>query len=65
MTLRERDGAYVPDRLLRASDLAAPAARSENARVEAGRCSTRATGEPVVPNGSIGHRYGEPRAAGT
>ena len=23
-------------------------------------CSTRATGEPVVPNGSVGHRYGEP-----
>ena len=57
VTLRERDGAYVADRLLRASDL--DGSDEENAEwkpvlLDAG------TGEPVVPNGSVGHRYGEP-----
>ena len=45
-----------PGRFLMAADLG----DDERARrLEAGRCSTRATGEPAVPNGSVGFRYGE------
>jgi nitrate reductase alpha subunit len=57
VTLRERDGAYVADRFLRASDLAGEPA-VENAAwktvvVDSG------SGRPVAPNGSIGFRYGD------
>jgi nitrate reductase alpha subunit len=56
VTLRERDGAYVPDRLLRASDLDGAEEHAEWKPV----VLDERTGEPVVPNGSVGHRYGEP-----
>ncbi|HET9544470.1 MAG TPA: molybdopterin-dependent oxidoreductase, partial [Gaiellaceae bacterium] len=55
VTLRERDGAYVADRFLRASDLGET---GENAEWKTA-CLDEATGEPVVPNGSIGFRWGE------
>jgi nitrate reductase alpha subunit len=58
VTLRERDGAHVPDRLLRASDLEDPA-DEENAEWKPVLIDRR-SGEPVVPKGSVGHRYGEP-----
>jgi nitrate reductase / nitrite oxidoreductase, alpha subunit len=59
VTLRERDGAYVPDRLLRASDLPHAGGEAEHAEwkpvvLNAG------SGEPAIPNGSIGHRHGTP-----
>jgi nitrate reductase alpha subunit len=53
VTLRERDGAYVPDRLLRASDLAHEIEHAEWKTV----VLDERTGEPTVPNGSVGHRY--------
>ncbi|HVW45648.1 MAG TPA: nitrate reductase subunit alpha [Solirubrobacterales bacterium] len=59
VTLRERDGAYVPDRLLRASDLADGGGESENAEWKPVVLDAR-TGQPAVPNGSVGHRHGEP-----
>ncbi len=56
VTLRERDGAYVADRFLRAT-------RHRRGRRENAEWKTvvldEATGEPAVPNGSIGHRWGE------
>ncbi len=58
VTLRERDGAYVSDRMLRASDLPG-AAGVEHAEWKPVLID-EVTGEPVVPNGSVGHRYGEP-----
>ncbi|MBS1888160.1 MAG: nitrate reductase subunit alpha [Actinobacteria bacterium] len=57
VTLREHDGAYVPDRLLRASDL--PGGQEENGEWKPVLIDGR-SGEPVVPKGSVGHRYGEP-----
>ena len=60
VTLREReDGAYVPDRLLRASDLEGGGGETEHAEWKPVVLDGR-TGEPAVPNGSVGHRYGEP-----
>ncbi|MGH3414031.1 MAG: nitrate reductase subunit alpha, partial [Marmoricola sp.] len=58
VTLRERDGVHVPDHFLTAADLDSAAAGDETAGhktvvLDAG------TGEPVVPNGSLGFRYGE------
>ena len=55
VTLRERDGAYVADRFLRASDLGDA---SENADWKTVLVDS-ATGETVVPNGSIGFRWGD------
>ena len=55
VTLRERDGAYVADRFLRASDLGEHPENAEWKTV----VLDEATGEPVVPNGSLGFRYGE------
>jgi nitrate reductase alpha subunit len=53
VTLRKRGEAYVPDRFLRASDLADA--------VENGDWKTvvldEKTGRPAVPNGAAGHRY--------
>jgi len=56
VTLRDAgDGAFVPDRFLTASDLGDG---GENA--ESKTCVLdEATGRPVVPNGSVGFRYGE------
>src|SRR6185312_10260788 len=59
VTLRERDGAYVPDRLLRASDLENAGGEGEHAEWKPVVLDLR-TGEAAVPNGSVGHRYGEP-----
>ena len=56
VTLREREGAYVPDRLLRASDLGGAHAAQEHAAWKTVVLSER-TGEPAVPHGSVGHRY--------
>jgi nitrate reductase / nitrite oxidoreductase, alpha subunit len=56
VTLRERGDAFVPDRLLRASDLGVAEEHAEWKPV----VLDERTGEPVVPNGSVGHRYGEP-----
>ncbi len=50
VTLRERDGSYVSDRFLRASDLGD---RSENAEWKTVVLDEE-TGRPVAPNGSIG-----------
>src|SRR6185437_6024166 len=56
VTLREHGDAFVPDRLLRASDLESGEERAEWKPV----MLDEGSGEPVVPNGSVGHRYGEP-----
>jgi nitrate reductase / nitrite oxidoreductase, alpha subunit len=55
VTLRERENAYVADRFLRASDLGETSENAEWKTV----VLDEATGEPVVPNGSIGFRWGE------
>jgi nitrate reductase alpha subunit len=55
VTLRQRGDAWVTDRFLRASDLGDT---SENAEWKTVFVDER-TGEPVVPNGSIGFRWGE------
>ncbi|WP_165986260.1 nitrate reductase subunit alpha [Streptomyces sp. YIM 98790] len=57
ITLRERDGRHVPDRFLTAADLGGPAAESENAEFKTVLLD-EATGHPVVPNGSLGFRWG-------
>jgi nitrate reductase alpha subunit len=53
LTLRESGDAYVPDRFLRASDLAAAEEHPEWKTV----VLDRRTDSPVIPNGSVGHRY--------
>src|SRR5262249_960262 len=55
VTLRRREDAYVTDRFLRASDVGEGGENPEWKAV----VLDEATGEPVVPNGSIGHRWGE------
>ena len=57
VTLREREDGYVADRLLRASDLGGAPAALEHADWKT-VVLDQATGEPAVPNGSVGHRYG-------
>jgi nitrate reductase alpha subunit len=54
VSLTERDGAYVPGRFLTATDLGddGEAADWKTVLIDA------RTGEPVVPNGSVGFRYG-------
>ncbi|HEX5309050.1 MAG TPA: nitrate reductase subunit alpha [Solirubrobacteraceae bacterium] len=59
VTLRERDGVYVPDRLLRASDLEGAGGEDEHADWKPVVLDASTT-EPAVPNGSVGHRYGTP-----
>ena len=54
VTLREKDGAWVPDKFVTAADLGD---ESENARFKTVLVDS-ATGRPHVPNGSIGFRYG-------
>jgi nitrate reductase alpha subunit len=58
VTLREHGDAHVPDRLLRASDLdgSSPEEHAEWKTV----VLDGHTGRPAVPQGSVGHRYGEP-----
>ena len=55
VTLREREGAYVPDRLLRASDVGVA---EEHAEWKVVVLDER-TGEPAIPQGSVGHRYAD------
>jgi nitrate reductase alpha subunit len=55
VTLRERDGAYVADRFLRAADLGDESEHAEWKTV----VFDAASGAPAVPNGSIGFRWGE------
>ncbi len=57
VTLRQRGDAYVPDRFLRAADLGDDAS-GENAAWKT-VVLDEATGQPAIPNGSIGFRYGE------
>ena len=57
VTLRAREDGYVADRLLRASDLGGAPATLEHADWKT-VVLDQATGEPAVPNGSVGHRYG-------
>jgi nitrate reductase / nitrite oxidoreductase, alpha subunit len=57
VTLRERDGAFIPDRFLRATDLESGHDNGDWKTVVV----DAVTGKPVVPNGAVGHRYqGEP-----
>ncbi|MGA5453287.1 nitrate reductase subunit alpha [Streptomyces umbrinus] len=49
---------YAPGKFLTAADLGGTAAEAENAEFRTVLLDA-ATGEPVVPNGSLGHRYGE------
>lgn len=53
VTLRERDGAYVPGKFLTAADLGDD---GEGAQWKTVLLDGR-TGDPVVPNGSLGFRY--------
>ncbi len=57
VTLRERGDAWVPDRFLTAAELGGPAAGREHAAHETVLLDA-ATGEPFVPNGTLGARYG-------
>jgi nitrate reductase alpha subunit len=62
VALRERPGeagVYTPDRLLRASDLDEEGGEREHAEWKPVVVDER-TGAHAVPNGSVGHRYGEP-----
>ena len=54
VTLRRREDAYVPDRFLRASDLGLAVEHADWKTV----VLDERTGEPAVPNGTVGHRYG-------
>ncbi len=55
VTLREKDGAYVPDRFLTAAALGDT---GEGAQFKTVLLDS-ATGEPAVPNGSLGFRFTE------
>jgi len=56
--LVKKDGRYVPDRLLRASDFDGALAQDNNPDWKTIGID-EATGDPVVPTGSIGFRWGE------
>src|SRR5699024_9707432 len=58
VTLREREDAYVPDGFLTAADLDDAAGTSEGAAHKTVLLDA-ATGEPRVPNGSLGFRFTE------
>lgn len=53
------DGSYVPGRMIRASDLVDGLGESNNPQWKTVAVNT--AGELVVPNGSIGFRWGEKR----
>ncbi len=55
--LEERDGDLVPGKFLTAADLPGAQAQSENAHFKTVLMDS-ATGRPVVPNGTLGHRFG-------
>jgi nitrate reductase / nitrite oxidoreductase, alpha subunit len=52
------DGAFTAGKFLTAADLPATGAAAENAAFKTVLIDAR-TGEPVVPNGSLGHRFGD------
>ncbi|SFK50601.1 respiratory nitrate reductase alpha subunit apoprotein [Streptomyces pini] len=52
------EGVYRPGKFLTAADLGGAEAEAENAEFKTVLLDS-ATGDPVVPNGSLGHRYGE------
>lgn len=54
ITLDERDGSYVPGKFLTAADLGHT---GENVQFQTVLLNGEA--QPVVPNGSLGHRFGE------
>ncbi|MBB2924362.1 nitrate reductase subunit alpha [Cellulomonas cellasea] len=56
--LEERDGRWVPGKFLTAEDLPGKEAQGENAAFKTVLLDAR-TDKPVVPGGSLGHRYGE------
>ncbi|NED50592.1 nitrate reductase subunit alpha, partial [Micromonospora aurantiaca] len=56
--VEERDGAYVPGKFLTAADLPGAEAESEHAAFKTVILDA-ATGRPLVPNGSLGFRFGE------
>ncbi|MGN6166900.1 MAG: nitrate reductase subunit alpha [Solirubrobacteraceae bacterium] len=56
VTLREREDGYVPDRLLRASDLDGSGEQPEHAEWKPVVLDAR-TGKTAVPGGSVGDRY--------
>jgi nitrate reductase / nitrite oxidoreductase, alpha subunit len=59
VTLTPRgDGSYLPGKFLTAADLGGPEAAAENAAFKTVLLDA-ATGEPVVPNGSLGFRFGD------
>jgi nitrate reductase alpha subunit len=55
VTLAERDGSFVADRFLTAADLGEDCENPHHKTV----ILEEATGRPVIPNGSLGFRYGE------
>ncbi len=55
VALQEHDGVYVPGKFLTASDLDGAAAGATNAEFKTVLMNQK--GEPIVPNGSIGHRF--------
>jgi len=55
VTLREKNGAWVPDKFVTAADLGDA---SENSAFKTVLIDS-ATGRPHVPNGSLGHRFGD------
>jgi nitrate reductase alpha subunit len=58
VTLAEQDGRLVPDRMLRAADLPDALGEANNPDWKAVGID-EATGDLVVPQGSVGHRWGE------
>ncbi|RSN70978.1 nitrate reductase subunit alpha [Actinomadura sp. WAC 06369] len=56
--LERRGDAYVPGKFLTAADLPGEESRTENAAFKTVLVDA-ATGRPLVPNGSLGFRYGE------
>ncbi|MGI5330563.1 nitrate reductase subunit alpha [Actinomadura nitritigenes] len=56
--LERRGGAFVPGKFLTAADLPGAEAEAENAAFKTVILDA-ATGRPLVPNGSLGFRYGE------
>ncbi|MBX9244363.1 nitrate reductase subunit alpha [Actinotalea ferrariae] len=56
--LDEHDGVHVPGKFLTAEDLPGAEARSENAAFKTVLIDGR-TGKPVVPGGTLGHRFGD------
>ncbi len=57
--LVEKDGHYVPDRMLRASDFADDLGETTNAEWKTVGVDAKSR-EPVVPRGSVGFRWDEP-----